>query len=71
MIQDLIKLINIMTGYMAIVLPTPSVLFNPDLKPEITSSYEAGIDLRLFRTVCHLMWLYIAITAATRYWLFH
>ena len=27
----------------------PSVLFNPDLKPEITSSYEAGIDLRLFR----------------------
>jgi hypothetical protein len=27
----------------------PSVLFNPDLKPEITSSYEAGIDLRLVR----------------------
>jgi TonB-linked SusC/RagA family outer membrane protein len=26
----------------------PSTLFNPDLKPEITSSYEAGIDLRLF-----------------------
>lgn len=27
----------------------PSVLFNPDLKPEITSSYEAGLDIRLFR----------------------
>lgn len=26
----------------------PSVLFNPDLKPEITSSYEAGLDVRLF-----------------------
>jgi TonB-linked SusC/RagA family outer membrane protein len=27
----------------------PATLFNPDLKPEITSSYEAGLDLRLFR----------------------
>jgi TonB-linked SusC/RagA family outer membrane protein len=27
----------------------PSTLFNPDLKPEITSSYEAGIDLHFFR----------------------
>jgi TonB-linked SusC/RagA family outer membrane protein len=27
----------------------PSTLFNPELKPEITSSYEAGIDLRFFR----------------------
>jgi TonB-linked SusC/RagA family outer membrane protein len=27
----------------------PSTLFNPDLKPEITSSYEAGLDLRFFR----------------------
>ena len=26
----------------------PSVLFNPDLKPEITSSFEAGIDARFF-----------------------
>lgn len=26
----------------------PTVLFNPDLKPEITSSFEAGIDLRFF-----------------------
>lgn len=26
-----------------------SVLFNPDLKPEITSSYEAGLDLRLLK----------------------
>lgn len=26
-----------------------STLFNADLKPEITSSYEAGIDLRLFQ----------------------
>jgi len=26
----------------------PSVLFNPGLKPEITTSVEAGIDLRLF-----------------------
>jgi TonB-linked SusC/RagA family outer membrane protein len=26
-----------------------SVLFNADLKPEITSSYEAGIDLRLYK----------------------
>lgn len=25
-----------------------STLYNPDLKPEITSSYEAGIDVRLF-----------------------
>lgn len=25
------------------------VLFNPDLKPEITSSYEAGVDIRLFK----------------------
>jgi TonB-linked SusC/RagA family outer membrane protein len=24
-------------------------LFNPELKPEITSSYEAGLDLRLFK----------------------
>ncbi|GAB3023709.1 SusC/RagA family TonB-linked outer membrane protein [Niabella terrae] len=28
----------------------PSVLFNPDLKPEITSSFEAGIDARFFRS---------------------
>jgi TonB-linked SusC/RagA family outer membrane protein len=27
----------------------PSTLFNPALKPEITSSYEAGLDIRLFR----------------------
>ncbi|WP_421795905.1 SusC/RagA family TonB-linked outer membrane protein [Haliscomenobacter sp.] len=27
----------------------PSQLFNADLKPEITSSYEFGLDLRLFR----------------------
>lgn len=27
----------------------PSTLFNPNLKPEITSSYEAGIDVRLFK----------------------
>lgn len=27
----------------------PGTLFNPELKPEITSSYEAGIDLRLLR----------------------
>ncbi|MBS1565820.1 MAG: TonB-dependent receptor, partial [Bacteroidetes bacterium] len=27
----------------------PGTLFNPNLKPEITSSYEAGIDLRLLR----------------------
>ncbi|MEO5562199.1 MAG: SusC/RagA family TonB-linked outer membrane protein, partial [Chitinophagaceae bacterium] len=27
----------------------PSTLFNPDLKPEITSSYEAGLDVRLFK----------------------
>ncbi|MEY3589935.1 MAG: hypothetical protein RLZZ466_455, partial [Bacteroidota bacterium] len=27
----------------------PSVLFNPDLKPEITTSFETGIDLRLFK----------------------
>jgi TonB-linked SusC/RagA family outer membrane protein len=26
-----------------------STLFNADLKPEITSSYEAGVDLRLFQ----------------------
>ena len=26
----------------------PGTLFNPDLKPEITTSYEAGIDLRFF-----------------------
>lgn len=26
-----------------------STLFNPDLKPEITSSYEAGLDLRLLK----------------------
>lgn len=26
----------------------PTTLFNDELKPEITSSYEAGIDLRLF-----------------------
>jgi TonB-linked SusC/RagA family outer membrane protein len=26
----------------------PSTLYNADLKPEITTSYEAGIDLRLF-----------------------
>jgi TonB-linked SusC/RagA family outer membrane protein len=25
-----------------------SILFNPNLKPEITSSYEAGLDFRLF-----------------------
>src|SRR5690606_23054302 len=25
----------------------PGTLYNPDLKPEITTSYEAGIDLRL------------------------
>jgi TonB-linked SusC/RagA family outer membrane protein len=28
----------------------PSVLFNPDLKPEITSSYEAGLDIRIFKS---------------------
>lgn len=28
----------------------PSTLFNPDLKPEITSSYEAGIDARFFKS---------------------
>jgi len=28
----------------------PAVLFNPDLKPEITSSYEAGIDARFFKS---------------------
>jgi TonB-linked SusC/RagA family outer membrane protein len=27
----------------------PSVLFNTDLKPEITSSYEAGLDIRFFK----------------------
>lgn len=27
----------------------PTVLFNPNLKPEITTSYEAGIDIRLFK----------------------
>ncbi|HJT74003.1 MAG TPA: TonB-dependent receptor, partial [Chitinophaga sp.] len=27
----------------------PSVLYNANLKPEITSSFEAGIDLRLFK----------------------
>ena len=27
----------------------PSTLFNADLKPEITSSYEVGLDWRLFR----------------------
>ncbi len=26
----------------------PGVLFNPDLKPEITTSFEAGIDFRFF-----------------------
>jgi TonB-linked SusC/RagA family outer membrane protein len=26
----------------------PGTLFNPDLKPEITTSYEAGIDFRFF-----------------------
>lgn len=28
----------------------PSTLYNPNLKPEITSSYEAGIDIRLFKS---------------------
>lgn len=27
----------------------PNVLFNPNLKPEITSSYEAGLDLRFLK----------------------
>ncbi len=27
----------------------PAILYNANLKPEITSSYEAGIDLRLFK----------------------
>lgn len=27
----------------------PSTLFNPNLKPEITSSYEVGLDLRFFK----------------------
>ncbi|NBO32498.1 MAG: SusC/RagA family TonB-linked outer membrane protein, partial [Cyanobacteria bacterium WB6_1B_304] len=27
----------------------PSVLYNPDLKPEITTSFEAGLDLRLYK----------------------
>lgn len=27
----------------------PTTLFNPDLKPEKTSSYEAGVDIRLFQ----------------------
>ena len=27
-------------------LTNPATMFNPDLKPEITTSYEAGIDLR-------------------------
>lgn len=27
----------------------PSTLFNTDLKPEITSSYEAGVDIRFFK----------------------
>ncbi|BDQ12798.1 SusC/RagA family TonB-linked outer membrane protein [Sediminibacterium sp. TEGAF015] len=27
----------------------PSVLFNPELKPEITTSYEAGLDIRFLR----------------------
>ncbi len=27
----------------------PSTLFNADLKPEITSSFEAGLDLRMFK----------------------
>ncbi|RYZ49752.1 MAG: TonB-dependent receptor, partial [Sphingobacteriales bacterium] len=26
----------------------PTVLYNPDFKPELSSNYEAGIDLRLF-----------------------
>ena len=26
----------------------PGTLYNPNLKPEITSSYEAGVDIRLF-----------------------
>jgi TonB-linked SusC/RagA family outer membrane protein len=29
-------------------LTNPGTMFNPDLKPEITTSYEAGLDLRLF-----------------------
>ncbi len=28
----------------------PTTLFNPDLKPEITSSYEAGTDVRFFKS---------------------
>lgn len=28
----------------------PSVLFNPELKPEITSSYEAGLDMRFLNS---------------------
>lgn len=27
----------------------PGTLYNPNLKPEITSSYEAGLDIRLFK----------------------
>ena len=49
MIQDLTKRINIMIGSIATALPILHVLFNPDLKPEITSSYEAGLDLRMLK----------------------
>jgi hypothetical protein len=30
------------------------VLANPGLKPEINSNYDAGIDMRLFKTVSEL-----------------
>jgi hypothetical protein len=37
MIQDPIRQINIMIGFMAIALQNTSILFNANLKPEITS----------------------------------
>jgi outer membrane receptor protein involved in Fe transport len=49
MIQDPIRQINIMIGFMAIALQNTSILFNANLKPEITSSIETGIDLRMFK----------------------
>jgi outer membrane receptor protein involved in Fe transport len=44
--------------FMAIAFTNTSILFNANLKPEITSSIETGIDLRMFKTAYQLTRFY-------------
>lgn len=47
---------------------TPNFLFNPDLKPELTSEVETGIDLRLFRDKLGFSFTYYNRNTTNQIW---